>query len=326
MSMKIHETVSTDLWKIWLLGACLLVPVAVNSAENQMPMDHGSHGSAHGGQHEAMSTDGDSHGSHAMHGQGMSGQQIHHRDDGGNTHSLRDPHAYSGGYHLDAGAYALDGPRQLRLADEKSLAMVSAERLEILGSGEDLRAAMQTQAWYGRSYNRALIKNEAHYDNAAFEDWNIQLLWSHAFSAFWDSLLGVSHNGGVDDQQTSLAIGIQGLAPYWFETDIMFYVAQNGNFSVDLELEYELLFTQRLILQPSLEAHVDGQDDPGRNVGAGLSEVKLGTRLRYEISRKFAPYMGIEWSTHSGKTHELAGGTGESGHNLQMLAGLRVWF
>ena len=129
------------------------------------------------------------------------------------------------------------------------------------------------------------------------------MLWSHALSAYFDTQLGArfdQYDEGVNREW--LALGIQGLSPYWFELDITAYVGESGRTALTFEAEYELLLTQQLILQPRAELSLYGKDDPDNDLGSGLSDASLGIRLRYEFTRQLAPYVGVEWKTTFGGT------------------------
>ena len=126
--------------------------------------------------------------------------------------------------------------------------------------------------------------------------------------------------------QTWAAVGVQGLAPYKFETSATAYVGDGGRVAFTAEVEYELLLTNRLILQPRIEAVLNGRDDAARGVGAGLSETSAGLRLRYEVRREFAPYVGYEWSNRYGRTADRARDAGEATRDRGWVAGLRFWF
>jgi copper resistance protein B len=114
--------------------------------------------------------------------------------------------------------------------------------------------------------------------------------------------------------------------PYRFETDAAAFVSEDGDFSLSLELEYELLLTQRLVLQPRLELNAAAQRVRAWGVGRGLNDLQLGLRLRYEIRREFAPYVGVEWVRRFGDTADLARDEGERVGNLGLVAGVRLWF
>ena len=238
----------------------------------------------------------------------------------------RDPHAYSGGYTLVSGPYVLPGPRLLHLADEHSFGSLLVDRLETVHTTDNNAAAYDVQAWYGRDDDRAVLKAEGSVDNGTVEEASTELLWGHAVTAYWNTQLGVRLDGGDGPHRGWLAAGVQGLAPYWFEVDATAYVGREGRTALNLAAEYDLLFTQRLILQPRVEADVYGKDDKERGIGAGLSEAVAGLRLRYEIRREFAPYVGVEWSRKFGGSADMARNAGLDSQELYAVAGLRFWF
>jgi copper resistance protein B len=119
---------------------------------------------------------------------------------------------------------------------------------------------------------------------------------------------------------------VQGIAPYWFELDLSAYVGSEGRTALRLEAEYELLLTQRLVLQPRAEFNVYGRSDEERGIGSGLSDATAGLRLRYEITRQFAPYVGIEWAGSFGETEDFARAAGERSNETRWIAGVRFWF
>ena len=121
-------------------------------------------------------------------------------------------------------------------------------------------------------------------------------------------------------------LGVQGLAPYRFETDLALFVSEDGDLSARAQLEYELLLTQRLILQPRVEINAAAQQVKSWGVGSGLNDLQLGLRLRYEIRRQFAPYVGVEWVKKFGDSADFARADGQDTGNLALLAGLRMWF
>jgi copper resistance protein B len=230
----------------------------------------------------------------------------------------RDPHAYSGGYSF--------GPERLRLADEHNFGSLLMDRFEAVRSDGDTSVAYDLQAWYGRTYDRAVLKADGEYDDGGFEETSTELLWSHAVAAFWDTQLGVRHDGGEGPDRTWLAFGVQGLAPYWFEIDATAYIGEEGRTALNLEAEYELLLTQKWILQPRIEADFHGKDDREHGIGSGLSGIAAGIRLRYEIRREFAPYLGVEWAGTFGDTKDLARSAGEDTSETRLVAGVRFWF
>ena len=239
--------------------------------------------------------------------------------------NARDPHAYSDGYTLTDGPYAQQGPRQLKLADEHAFLSVLGDRLEYSEDSGD--TTFDLLARYGTTYDSLVVKAEGDTKGSQLEESQTDLLWSHAISVFFDTQLGVrldQYKEGSDRQW--LAAGIQGLAPYWFELDATAYLGDDGRTALTFEAEYELLLTQKLVLQPRAELNLYGKDDPSNGLGSGLSDLSIGLRLRYEISRQFAPYVGVEWSDAYGGTADYRQAAGQDINDTQLVAGLRFLF
>lgn len=231
----------------------------------------------------------------------------------------RDPHAYSGGEDF--------GPiPPPRMGDEEKFGALMVDRLEAVRTDDNTAAAYEAQAWFGRDYDRAVVKAEGDIDDGKLMEAQTELLWGHALAAYWNTQLGIRHDSGEGPDRDWLAFGVQGLAPYWFEVDATAYVGESGRTALQLEAEYELLLTQRLILQPRVEASVYGKRDAERETGSGLSDVSAGLRLRYEIRREFAPYVGVEWAGMYGATADYARAAGEDTRETRIVAGLRVWY
>ncbi|WMC12056.1 copper resistance protein B [Oceanimonas pelagia] len=238
----------------------------------------------------------------------------------------RDPHAYSGGFTLDQGPYALTGPRQLKLADEHWFYGVLADRLERVDNGDEQALAYEVSAWAGRDYDRAVVKAEGDIEHGRLAEASTELLWRHALTAFWNSDLGGRYDTGHGPDQGWLAAGVSGLAPYWLELDATAYLGDDGQTALALEAEYELLLTQRLVLQPAIELTAYGSNDAERGQGRGLSELVAGARLRYEITRQFAPYVGWEWQAALGDRADQLRAEDEATQENRWVAGVRFWF
>ncbi|MFT5644184.1 MAG: copper resistance protein B [Janthinobacterium sp.] len=238
--------------------------------------------------------------------------------------SARSAHEYADGYTLDSGKYALPGPRQLRLADEHSFASVAFNRLErgVRGDG----TAYDVKAWFGRDYERLVIKAEGEVAEGKLQDARTEVLWGHALTPFWDTQLGLRHDAGVGPSRNWLAMGVEGLAPYWFDVEATLYVGDGGRTAFRLGAEYDLLLTQKLVLQPSVSMNAYGKRDAERDIGSGFSSSTVGLRLRYEINRQFAPYIGVEHSNKFGDTKALARAAFEPSAETRWVAGVRAWF
>jgi copper resistance protein B len=223
--------------------------------------------------------------------------------------------------------YGHGSMRGMAMRDDPALGMLLLDRLEYVHARDGGRAiAIDGEAWYGRNFDKLWLKFEGERAGGRLQDLRTEVLWSHAVAPFWDTQLGVRHDFGVGPARTWAAFGIEGLAPYWFETEATLYVGQGGRTAARVAVEYEARFTQRLILQPSIEANLYGRNDPRRGVGSGLSDVEAGLRLRYEIRREFAPYIGVVWQQRFGRSRDYARAQGESAGDLQFVAGFRIWF
>ncbi len=230
----------------------------------------------------------------------------------------RDPHAYAGGQDF--------GPFLLHLGDTQRFASLLMENLELSRSDGSTSGGYDLQGSYGRTYDRMVLKAEGDIDAGQIEEARTELLLGHAITSYWDTQLGIRYDSGNGPNRNWLAFGVQGLAPYWFEVDVTAYLGENGRTALRLDASYELLFTQKLILQPRIEADIYGKSDTVRGLGSGLTEVSAQLRLRYEIRREFAPYLGVEWVSKFGKTKDLARASGEDSSDVRIVAGLRYWY
>ena len=182
------------------------------------------------------------------------------------------------------------------------------------------------RGWIGKSRDRLWLRSEGERRDGRTEDGNIELLWGRPTGPWWDAVAGVRHDFGEGPAREWLAFGVQGIAPYKFEVEATAYVGTSGRTAARVEAEYELLLTNRLILQPRVEANLYGRDDAERGVGAGLSTAEAGLRLRYEFTRQFAPYIGVVHERAFGNTADLRRGAREAVKDTQVVAGIRVWF
>jgi copper resistance protein B len=180
-------------------------------------------------------------------------------------------------------------------------------------------------AWYGGDYNKLWIKSEGVVREGNTEARG-ELLWDRIVSPWWHVQAGVRHDIGEGPSRSWAAFGTQGLAPYFFEIEATLYLGEEGRTAARFAAEYELLLTQRLILQPKLELNLYGKSDPDNDIGAGLADAEFGVRVRYEIRREFAPYIGIAWTSSYGNTADLLRASGRDTSELQALAGVRIWF
>ncbi len=181
------------------------------------------------------------------------------------------------------------------------------------------------QAWYGNDYNKVWLRSEGNRIGGEYEGL-AELFWDRVVARWWEVQAGFRQDFGEGPSRTWAAFGVHGLAPYWFEVEATVYVGEQGRTAARFSGEYDLLLTQRLILQPKIEFDLYGKDDPRNGVGSGLADSEVGLRLRYEFRREFAPYVGVVWTRAYGDTADLARAAGDDDDDLQIVAGLRVWF
>lgn len=209
--------------------------------------------------------------------------------------------------------------------DNPLISMFLLDQLEYVRGDNGDSFAWDGQWRIGRDLNRLWLRSEGERTGGKTQG-NAELLWGRAFTPFWDSMLGVRHDFGGGSSRQWLGVGVQGLAPYKFNIEATAYLGEAGRTAARLKAEYDLLLTQRLIVTPEIEANLYGKDDPERGIGSGLSDAVVGVRLRYEIRREFAPYIGVEWERKFGNTAGFARSDNEPVLDHRIVAGVRLWF
>jgi copper resistance protein B len=193
--------------------------------------------------------------------------------------------------------------------------------------GGDKSFRYEGQAWAGTDRNRLWFKSEGEVTGSGrFEDGIHEALYDRPISPYFDLQAGIRYDIDSDPSRGWAALGIQGLAPQWFDVEATAYVSDAGHLAARLRSSYELLLTQRLILEPEVELNVYSKSDPDRAIGRGLSELDTGLRLRYEVTRKFAPYIGVAYDKKFGSTASFARQEGESAEDVRFVFGIRSWF
>lgn len=224
-------------------------------------------------------------------------------------------------------AALLSGAARAAEMDDRIFTFFQAEKLEYrLGDGDD-SLHWDAQGWIGDDYNKVWLKTEGEkVFDGDLEEAEVQLLYSRIVHPFWDLQIGGRYDARPRPQRGFGVIGVQGLAPYFFEVDAAAFVSHEGDLSARFKGEYDLLLTQQLILQPSLELDLAAQQVREVGIGSGLTDVELGVRLRYEIVREIAPYIGVSWSRKVGRTADFAREDGEDVDSLAFVTGIRFWF
>ena len=232
----------------------------------------------------------------------------------------RDPHAYSEGVGFTR------GDARPRLADEQNFRSIVIDNLEVSRVDGETVLPYDLEAWFGPAYDRVVLKAEGDFESGDLAEARTELLWGHAIAAYWDTQLGIRYDSGRGPNRTWFAAGFEGIAPYWFDLEVTAYVGQSSRTALRLDASYDMLINQRLIFQPRLEMNFYGKDDIERGLGSGLADVALGLRLRYEIRRELAPYVGVEWVNQYGGTEDLTRAAGGDPNDTRLTIGLRFWF
>lgn len=192
------------------------------------------------------------------------------------------------------------------------------------GNGNPL--SWDAQAWVGKDLSKLWFKTEGERLDSETEELEFQALYSRAISPYWDLQAGLRHDFEPAPQTSWAVLGLQGLAPYFFELESVFFLSEDGDLALRLKAEYELLLTQRLILTPEIEMDLYQDDISQLALGSGLSDISAGMRLRYEFRREFAPYVGINWQEKFGSTADYASLHGEEVSETKFVIGIRFWY
>ncbi len=196
-----------------------------------------------------------------------------------------------------------------------------------IGEGSDHYAWEDVGIWYGGDIDRFWIKTQGEgIFGGPVERVEIQALWSHAITPFFDLQGGLRHDLRPGKDRSYLVLGVEGLAPYWLEVDAAAYLSEKGDVSARFEVEYDQRITQRLILQPRAEIELALQDVPELGIGSGLSTAEAGLRLRYAFVPEFAPYVGVHYERAFGDTARLRRLAGDDAGGWSLVAGVRAWF
>lgn len=232
----------------------------------------------------------------------------------------RDPDAYSDGYEYT-------GMPGMEQSDRIAFGKVLADEMEFLSGNEGEGYAWKIQGTYGGDSDKLWLRTQGLKIGGQQVDptTDVEALWWRAYSPFWGTQLGVRQDFG-SGAHTWIAFGVEGLAPYWFEVQATGYVGDDGRLSARLTAAHDLLFTNRLILTPEVESNFYSKAEPERGLGSGVGNVELGLRLRYEIRRKFAPYVGFVWERSFAGTADRRRADGEPDTERRFVAGVRLWF
>jgi len=210
---------------------------------------------------------------------------------------------------------------------EPRFLFLQADRFEVRAQDGEDSVKWDAQGWYGGDTQKLWLKTEGKkITGGQLEDAEAQLLYSRMVSDFFDVQAGLRYDAKPGPRRGFAVLGIQGMAPYYLQLDGAVFLSNQGALSARLTAEYELLLSQRLILQPAFEVNMAAQDVEERGVGSSVNDVELGLRLRYELRRELAPYIGVIWQRTLGESADLARKQGEDVEIPALVAGIRFWF
>jgi len=216
--------------------------------------------------------------------------------------------------------------KMMEMDDRLRFGKVIVDQAEFRGTDAGDQLVWDAEAWYGGDINKALIRTEGERTGSETEEARVELFWDRVIGRWWTLQAGAREDLGRGPSRTWAAVGVAGRSPLWFEVEATLYAGEQGRTAARIKVERDWLLTQKLVLQPELEANLYGKSDRESGIGSGLSDIDAGLRLRYEIRREVAPYVGVAWRRSFGSTADFARAEGEDASDLQLLAGIRVWF
>jgi copper resistance protein B len=237
------------------------------------------------------------------------------------------PRVDAADHHYDAAAMAASRAQLYAEHGGGHFSQILVDLAEIrVQNGKD-QAVWEARGWFGGDIDRLVVKASGEaVIGGALDSLELQALWSHAIGPYFDVQAGIRHDIEPDPSRSYAVLGIEGLAPYWFDVEAALFLSNKGDITARLAGSYDQRITQRLILQPRAELDLALQDVPELGIGGGASNAELGLRLRYEVVREFAPYVGVAWERKLGGTANYARLAGEDRSRLSLVAGLRFWF
>ena len=233
---------------------------------------------------------------------------------------------------LLAVAFGAQKPAFGQIFDDKPYAYLLLDQLEYAPRPAERPVLLEALGWIGGDINRMWLRAEAEQSTLEGVDGEgeaeVDALYGRLLTPYFDAVAGLrleARWGERSARRGLLAVGVQGLAPYMFEIEPTLFLSQDGDLSAEFTASYHVYFTQRLILEPEAEVRAALQDVPGWDVGSGLNDVVLALRMRYEIWRKFAPYVGYRWTRTFGETADLYRRNGAATNYGTFVVGLRLW-
>jgi copper resistance protein B len=202
---------------------------------------------------------------------------------------------------------------------------VRVETAEIRPTSGPDAYAWEGEASFGGDVDRFVLKTKGE-GASDLESAEVHALWRRAMGPYFNAQAGIRQDFEPRPRRTYAAMGVEGVAPYWFEMSATAFLSDRGDLSARFEAAYDLRLTQKLILEPHVEVQFAASSDPAVGLGAGLSDIEAGVRLRYDIRPEISPYIGVHRERSFGKTADLARAAGDHVSETRFAVGLKAWF
>lgn len=179
--------------------------------------------------------------------------------------------------------------------------------------------------WIGTDYNKLWLKSEGERIDGTLESAELWGLYSHNIATFWDAQAGLRHD--TKPKSTTYAVfGVNGLAPYYFETEAHGFISEHGDVTARFKTENDFLMSQKIILQPYAQVNLSAQKAAEQNIGAGVTDAQIGLQTRYEITKRIAPYIDVHYGQKFGATKSIAENNHEDSSEAVGAIGIRFMF
>ena len=209
--------------------------------------------------------------------------------------------------------------------DDPLLTKLQINQLEARNTEAHDSLTWDIDLWVGKDLHKFWIKSEGERAGGETKNAELQMLYSRAVTPFWDFQIGWRKDWRPKPQRNHLVLGFEGLAPYFLEVDTALFIGEGNQLSFRIDIDRELLLTQKIILEPEIELNFHSRNDPSIGIGSGLSDIEIGLRLHYGINRQFSPYVGVSWEKKLDNTAKYARAEGENTDNTQWLIGVSAW-
>jgi copper resistance protein B len=210
--------------------------------------------------------------------------------------------------------------------DDAVYLYLMVDEFEIEDAGGDNELSWDIDLSVGGDLHKFWTKTRGKRSDAGADQSELQLLYSKAILPFWDLQAGFRRDFDPSPDRDWAVLAIRGLAPSFFDVEAELFIAEGSQSGLRVKGEYELLINQRLVLAPELEIVSYSRNEPNRLIGSGLSEIEFALRLRYEVKREIAPYIGFSWQTLHGDTRDFARAAGRDGSDAVVSIGIRAWY